>query len=656
MMDYPLSEDIQDCLDVYREVGLIRSSLITMGVDPDKPGDPVSDAQNHISNSLLDVPKAVYLAESTNARSSDLVKNAEKILSSGYLTHGVRMHLESPVNWDGFRTQNRSVRYKIQSLIVCDSVLRADSSKRERRWYEPSLKYIEDWVSNYIVGEETDQYQWYDMAVGLRAAKLAYIIRRAIEEGEGYRLIAPMIVAADIHVQELMRVEKIALHSNHGLFQMSGLLSLGRLLPFLSRSEEAVQFAKEKILFMLDNQFAGDGLHKEHSPIYHMYITNYVYSIQRSNFLEDVKEFGIISQRAKDAASWMIQPNGTVLPFGDSPPSQVTRKADFPVNMENGKPSPPFGFKYFQEGGLVVNSSPDKDGNPDEYLAFAGSFFSRQHKHSDDMGIQFFTGGKGVLTDAGFFAYLYEQDERIFVESTRAHNCLEIDGYDYSRFNTDIFGNCIDFAEKIGDCAFIQGSVNRSRLVPPDIPYNQVKDWHCEPCQIKQKRSVFHLPSKFLIIIDEITSMKNRKYTQWFNLTPGLSALMEKEEIVIRDSNEVLCVMRSFQKGRINAVSVNGQEEPRLQGWFSPNGNILEKIDSIGIEGFGKSAIIGTMIDLEFEKTPKISLNVGSKGNYLKAVVDRKGKKYEMVIRKRSSQVSLGFIEDGEITEKDIKE
>ena len=25
------------------------------------------------------------------------------------------------------------------------------------------------------------------------------------------------------------------------------------------------------------------------------------------------------------------------------------------------------------------------------------------------------------------------------MESTRAHNCLEIDGFDYSRFNTDIF-------------------------------------------------------------------------------------------------------------------------------------------------------------------------------------------------------------------------
>ena len=37
-----------------------------------------------------------------------------------------------------------------------------------------------------------------------------------------------------------------------------------------------------------------------------------------------------------------------------------------------------------------------------EYLAFNGSFFSRQHKHSDDMGIQFFSDGKGLLTDAGF--------------------------------------------------------------------------------------------------------------------------------------------------------------------------------------------------------------------------------------------------------------
>ena len=168
------------------------------------------------------------------------------------------------------------------------------------------------------------------MAVGLRAAKLAYIVRRAIEEKEEYRLLAPLIVAADIHVQELMREDKIALHSNHGLFQMSGLLSLGRLLPFLSRSEEAVQFAKDKILFMLENQFAEDGLHKEHSPIYHMYITNYVYSIRRSNFLEDTEEFEALAEKATKAASWMFSLTGQFCHLAILPVSS-NQEGGFPI-------------------------------------------------------------------------------------------------------------------------------------------------------------------------------------------------------------------------------------------------------------------------------------------------------------------------------------
>ena len=39
-----------------------------------------------------------------------------------------------------------------------------------------------------------------------------------------------------------------------------------------------------------------------------------------------------------------------------------------------------------------------------------------------------------LLTDPGTFTYHYDQDERMYVESTRSHNCLEIDGMNYSRY------------------------------------------------------------------------------------------------------------------------------------------------------------------------------------------------------------------------------
>ena len=93
------------------------------------------------------------------------------------------------------------------------------------------------------------------------------------------------MIAADIHIRELMRVEKLAIHSNHGLFQMAGLLSLGRLLPFLSSSEGLLSLHAKDSLHVRGS-FHQRRFAQRTFPIYHVYMTNFVYSLVRSGFLD----------------------------------------------------------------------------------------------------------------------------------------------------------------------------------------------------------------------------------------------------------------------------------------------------------------------------------------------------------------------------------
>ena len=322
---------------------MLDYSISTMGLEVSKMSeeDKILASLNHINNCLEGEDPPLYLRESTISRGDNLENEAEGHLKVGYPARGVRLSMTAPIDWQGYENSPRNIRYKVQSLLACDGVLFADSRKKEDRWYKPGLKYIRDWVSNYIVKGRMDDYSWYDMAVGQRSTKLSYILRRAIENEEDFRYMAPMIVAADIHIQDLMYEDKIAMHSNHGLFQMIGLLSLGKLLPFLSKSEDAEKFATNKIIQMLELQFSNDGLHKEHSPIYHIYMTNMIYSLIESKFMEGNARFQEIAKGALDAGSWMVQPDKTVLPFGDSAPDDVRRRANFPLNIENGLPSPP---------------------------------------------------------------------------------------------------------------------------------------------------------------------------------------------------------------------------------------------------------------------------------------------------------------------------
>ena len=51
--------------------------------------------------------------------------------------------------------------------------------------------------------------------------------------------------------------------------------------------------------------------------------------------------------------------------------------------------------------------------------------------------------GRNLLIDSGRYTYKYDHPYRQYVESTRAHNTVEIDGRDFSRRQADAFGSAI---------------------------------------------------------------------------------------------------------------------------------------------------------------------------------------------------------------------
>ena len=75
--------------------------------------------------------------------------------------------------------------------------------------------------------------------------------------------------------------------------------------------------------------------------------------------------------------------------------------------------------------------SPDEirlliDAGPLGYLSLAA------HGHADALGVVLNAGGREILVDPGTYAYHTEPDWRHYFRSTRAHNCVVIDGQDQS--------------------------------------------------------------------------------------------------------------------------------------------------------------------------------------------------------------------------------
>ena len=642
-----LSSHAQDFFDQIHNDGVIQCALQCVGISEwGAETDLESLLHSELRKSLVNSLSPVYLNEST-AHHKDPLKSAQKTLKNGFLSQGVRIKIGNPMNWPDFSKYSRSVRYKVQAWGLLDAILTYESISKNDKMYRTAYSHIIDWVKHFVLEFQDDDFAWYDMAVGQRATKLAYIIRRAIEEEEEIKDIAALIVTAELHIRELMEEEKIAMHSNHGLFQMAGLLSLGKLLPFLTSSDSASTFAINKIRIMLEEHFTEDYLHKEHSPMYHIFMTNYVSLLLNSGFMAESTEFIHLAEGAVEAAKWFAMPNQNILPFGDTPQIPISERTNFELNLVRDAAVSPPGLKYFKKGGLVIHSHYSESEMPQSYLAFNGGFHSRQHKHADDFNIQLFGNGVDILVDPGTFTYQYDLPERMYIESTRAHNCLEIDGLNYSRFRKDAFGTAVKSVVEKGRYIFIDSEVQRKRLISPQIPNNKIKSEDAVEVDILHRREIVYLPGEFLLVLDRASSPKPHQYRQWFQINPELSCSAEGEDVFLstREGIQVANIHHLFPVEREIQVFA-GVKEPSLQGWFSLDGHSLERSNSICVEAVGENKIIATVIDLKPSKKATYFFNEGTGGKYIRFVLKRGESKFEFISRMNDESTELTFTDE----------
>ena len=607
--------------------------------------DSYESCEDTISEDYMKtLPAPFYVREPTSG-GRDLAKEARRRASAGLLTHGFRISMISPVNWMESVNYSRNIQFKTMSWIILDAPLRADSQKIDD-YYQPSLSYIIDWIDAFIGTKNKNDFAWYDMAVGQRATKLAYVLRKAIERRESKGIIDKLIICAEIHVRELSSIENIAIHSNHGLFQMLGLLTLGSELPFLKSSQAAIKLSRDLIAEMLRKHFCEDGMHSEHSPVYHIYMTNFLSVLLDSDFMksEDFKE---LAAKAIEASKFLVQPDGTLLGFGDTHPVPATEKAIFDIYSEGAVDCSPAGFKYFDRYGLVVHTN-YVGGKARDYLAFSSSFHSRQHKHADDGNLQFYYKGEPVLVDTGTYTYNYDAPERIYVESTRAHNCLEIDSSNYSRFNNEAFGSGIVFARKIGGCFVTEATVYRKRLLPSTLANTNVSPGDAFSVSIKCKRLIVYHPERYLLVIDVVNSREEHDYTQWFNFGDGLNVEDSADKVKVFDKNNLNLLSLIPLGDNVDIRHAIGEKSPRLHGWICKDGYTLTERSAVGLSCNGSSKTLATLIDLNPLEPSKLFFKSSTKGKYIRFTLKRSGNSVDFTYRFRDNRSEMTYQENDE--------
>lgn len=561
-----------------------------------------------------------------------------------------------PIDWNA---HNRSFSYHLHAWDAIADLLIRHSVRGGDDYFEACLAHARAWLEEFqapLIGKDSEAeldalvsphmpVAWYDMAVGLRVFRIAYILD-VISRHDRYAAdVSLFSEGLAFHLKLLRRDHFFREHSNHGLYQALGQMAAARRFPEFPEIDIDKKIGQERLSRLLSNHFSIEGPHKEHSPGYHYMLMGSLINARRSGLLADDENAALLS-RIEDAFQWMVRPDFGLASTGDSDPRILLRGEIIADLYSNGPlqyiisgasmgSAPPAGVKPYLDAGYAFARMYAPGVEPEfgnaSYLAQMAAFHSRVHKHADHLTFIWFDRGRDILIDPGRYAYAgrteagsdlfnqgfwYADPKRIYVESTRAHNCVEIDDRSYPRRNVKPWGSALRYA----------GEQDGLAVTDCDVVHERT---------IRHRRVLVMGPGHFLLVLDWLNDRTgDHDYRQWFQFAPDwvvegaaggyrarIPARTPREPAPGRDSaaEDELSVFNLVDDNAC-AAPVRGQEEPRLQGWMSDAAYSLIPSTSICVEGldrqmgrFATLFVFGGDAELDRAATRfNISLRTGS--------------------------------------------
>ena len=398
------------------------------------------------------------------------------------------------------------------------------------------------------------------------------------------------------HFDYLSDDNNIKSHSNHGFYQALGQFFAAARYSHFEYLSVFQKQAADRLLHMIGRHFSAEGVHLEHSPEYHYSLTRAIATLNQPDLTAKTLSLRKQLDSLCNVLAWMIMPNRTIANFGDSDRIDFKRRnalfgctefLDYAISAGGDGMPESRRLAVFPDGGLAVVRS-DWAGGEDfreaAYLAQTAAFHSRVHKQADDLSFVWYDQGTDILIDAGRYGYLgrtekgsdlwkqgfwYSDPKRVYVESTRAHNTVELDGRSFDRKGSKPYGSALERWGETGDgLFFIETHARQFRTM-------------------RHARLLVLKPHDWLLVFDWVwdNEKKSHDYRQWFHFAPDLTVTPSGRSLVVsgQDLDSELKVL-SLLPGPSVSAPVRGQEEPSLLGWWSEMGGQFEPVTSVSFD------------------------------------------------------------------------
>jgi len=483
--------------------------------------------------------------------------------------------LEPPIDWAANPFKDRNWQFQLHALAMTKPLLASYAKTGDSARYRQVLAFTLDWWSYHTSKKATD-FSWYDMATGLRANILAFLLDRAFigKEKLSSDELNALLAMSRAHVKRLTNPKFIVL-TNHGLFQIQGLASLCRVLGEVDLCVGADAFVQEQLTKLLDAQFDQYGVHREHSPQYHRLAMAAMARFAQPNGTGVYKQVAERLALAHTVFPWLVFPGGRLAALGDTegealdeppPPMQKCKGVADQACVEVGD---------FSQSGYVVVRSPWAQPANDAFMLIVTGMYNRgTHKHVDDLSFELMEHGELLFEDTGKYAYLKDKMNR-FVHTARAHSTVGLADKEIFLTDTKPYGSALQPAELDGDVHVLRGKVERKKL-------------------FVQARRIDYAPGRYLLIDDELSSSQKRSYESYLHLARQLEAKVEQGGFVVP--------LADGRRMRIESVSpdckasvARGQEDP-LQGWATKSYREMTPASALTFACEGKNRHITLLV------------------------------------------------------------
>lgn len=271
------------------------------------------------------------------------------------------------------------------------------------------LDLLNGWVSCNAKGESKGA--WSDMASGIRGEVVSEALIEANRISDQSSIEALQEIA-HVHIDRMMSDGFVNINHNHAVFVLHGIRALGEAVGGEKRGL-AKKFVDNYFEALVDKQFDIQGVHKEHSPHYHLFILSKYEQVLSSGWYQDNEYLKSVLDKAREVAYFMVDEAGFEIPFGD------TDNYSKPVSYPYLKADKSLRYAVYSSYGFVKNTS----GKIPFTLAITNTKNSHTHKHSDNLSIFLSVSGNQILVDPGKYSYNKKDSLRKTFMSSEYHNC-----------------------------------------------------------------------------------------------------------------------------------------------------------------------------------------------------------------------------------------